>query len=235
MASAIDIITRSMRLAGTIGKGEIPDDDEAQDGLEALNAMLDSWQIQRLFVYQIRSEQFTWTANEQDQTVGAAGDFATDLPTRVADDCSFTVNSIDYPVRLIDIDAWNRIPDKTTTSSFPWWIYPQYGASLVTLYAYPIPDSSITFNLRTWLRLQSFATLTTELALPPGNERAIAFSLAEEFGGPEFGIAVPPGVQKIAASARRALRRVNAPSPVMATEVGYISRRYTDYIRADIT
>ena len=224
-----------MRLAGTIGKGETPDDDEAQDGLVALNVMLDSWQIQRLFVYQIRSETFTWIANDQTQTVGAAGDFVTDLPTRVADDCSFTVGGIDYPVRLIDIDAWTGIPDKTTTSSYPWWIYPEYGAALVTLFAYPIPNANITFNLRTTRRLQQFSALTTVVELPPGNDRAIAFSLAEEFGGPEFGIEVPRRVQLIAASARKALRRVNAPSPVMKTEVGYISRRYTDYVRGDIT
>ena len=235
MTTAIDLITRSMRLAGTIGKGEIPDDDESQDGLSALNAMLDSWQIQRLFVYQIRAETFTWTANDQTQTVGAAGDFVTDLPTRIADNCSFTVGNVDNPVKLIDIDAWTRIPDKTTTSSFPWWIYPQYGAALVTLYAYPIPNASITFNLRTWLRLQQFSALTTALALPPGSERAIVYSLAEEFGGPEFGIEVPRRVELIAASARKALRRVNAPSPIMQTEAGYISRRHTDYVRGDLT
>lgn len=235
MATALDLITRSMRLAGTIGKGEIPDADEAQDGLEALNAMLDSWQIERLFVYQIRAEQFTWDANDQTQTVGSGGDFNTDLPTRIDDSCSFTIDSVDFPTKLIDVDAWSAIPDKTTTSTWPWWIYPEYGAALVTLYGYPIPSANVTFNLRTWKRLQSFTALTTDLALPPGNERAIAFSLAEEFGGPEFGVQVPQDVRRIAASARRALRRVNSPSPVMATETGYISRRYTDYIRGDIT
>lgn len=222
-----------MRLAGTIGKGETPDDDESQDGLTALNAMLDSWQIQRLFVYQIRTETFTWTANDQTQTVGSGGDFSTDLPTQVADDCSFTINSIDYPVKLIDIDAWTNIPDKTTTSSFPWWLYAEYGAALVTLYAYPIPNANVTFNLRSWKRLQAFSALTTDLALPPGNERAIAYSLAEEFGGPEFGVSVPPGVIAIARSARRALKNINSPAPVMASEAGWLSRRYTAYIYGD--
>lgn len=234
MATALGLITRGMRLAGTIGKGEIPDDDEAQDGLVALNAMLDSWQIQRLYVYQVRTEQFTWDANDQTQTVGSGGDFNTDLPTQVDGSSSFTINSIDYAVTLIDNDAWSAIPDKTTTSSFPWWLYVEYGAALVTLYAYPIPDANITFNLRTWKRLQQFSALTTELALPPGNERAIAFSLAEEFGGPEFGISVPVDVRRIAASARRALKRINSLSPIMASEAGFLSRRMGGYIDGDI-
>lgn len=232
MTTAIQIITRAMRLGRVIGKGETPDDDEAQDGLAALNAMLDSWQIKRLFVYQTRTEQFTWDANDQTQTVGSGGDFDTDLPTRVADDCSFTINSIDYPVKLIDIDAWNQIPDKTTASSFPWWIYPEYGAALVTLYAYPIPNANVTFNLRTRKRLQQFSALTTDLALPPGNLRAVTFSLAQEFT-PEFGLEVPPRVNAIANEARTNLKRVNALSPVMQTETGYLSRRYTAYIYGD--
>lgn len=223
MATGITLITRAMRLAGVIGKGETPDDDEAADGLEALNAMLDSWQIQRLFVYQIRAETFTWAGSQQSRTVGSGGNFSTDLPTRVADDCSFTVSSVDYPVSLIDIDQWSSIQDKTTTSTIPSVIYPEYGAALVTLYAYPIPSASISFNLRTYKRLQAFASLTDTLALPPGNERAIAFSLAEEFG-PEFGVEIPPKVLEIARSARRALRRANAPSPLMRNEAALLSR-----------
>lgn len=224
MATAIQLITRSMRLSGVIGKGEQPDDDEAADGLVALNAMLDSWQIQRLFVYQIRAETFTWTANQQSRTVGSGGSFSTDLPTRVDDSCSFTVSGTDYPATLINNAAWSAIPDKTTTTTIPWWIYAEYGAALVTLYAYPIPSANITFNLRTWKRLQAFSALTTELALPPGNERAIAFSLAEEFGGPEFGAKVPDDVKRIASSARKALRRVNSVTPIMATESGLMTR-----------
>lgn len=231
MATAQQLITRAMRLAGTIGKGETPDDDESADGLTALNAMRDSWQIERLFVYQIRTEQFTWAGSAQSRTVGAAGNFVTDLPTRVDDSCSFTDGSSDFRVKLIDVSAWSAIPDKTTTSTYPFWIYPEYGAALVTLYAYPIPSASATFNLRTTKRLQEFASLTDVLTLPPGYERALVYSLAEEWAGPEFGVVVPPSVTRIAASARRALRRVNAPSPVMATEPGLMGRNSAPSVR----
>lgn len=233
MATGITLITRAMRLAGVIGKGETPDSDESADGLTALNAMLDAWQIARLFVYQIRTETFTWAASQQSRTVGAAGNFVTDLPTRVANDCSFTVSSVDYPVSLIGIDEWASIQDKTTTSSLPSLIYPEYGAALVTLYAYPIPSAAISFNLRTWKRLQAFTGLTDTLSLPPGYERAIVFSLAEEYGGPEFGVEVPRKVIEIALAARRALRRANAPSPLMTNEAAFLSRSTGSNIVSD--
>lgn len=234
MTTAIQLVTRAMRLAGVIGKGETPDSDEAADGLTSLNSMLDSWQIERLFVYQIRSETFTWAANHQTQTVGTGGDFNTDRPTQVSDDCSFTISGTDYPATLIDVSAWTSIPDKATTSTLPVWIYPEYGASLVTLYAYPIPSSSVTFNLRTWKKLQQFSALTDVLTLPHGNERAIVFSLAEEYGGPEFGVQVPPSVIAIARSARRNLKRINSPSPIMASEAALMTRRQFSNIVSDI-
>lgn len=233
MTTSLDLITRAMRLSRVIGKGETPDASEAQDGLESLNSMLDSWQIERLFVYAIRTEQFTWTANTQAMTIGAAGNWVTDLPTRVDDASSFTINSIDYPVRLIDKDAWSAIPAKTTTSTFPFWIYPEYSPTLVTLYGYPLPSASITFNLRTWKQLQQFTDLTTVLSLPPGYKRAIVYSLAEEFGG-EFGVEVPPKVERIAAKARSNIKRINQTPNIMASEVGYMNRRYVGNVYADI-
>ena len=234
MATSLDIIKRAMRLAQVMTKGETPDADESQDGLDALNTMLDSWQIDRLFVYQIREESFTWAINDQTQTVGSGGDFNTDLPTRIADNCAFVVNSTDHQASLINVDAWTAIPDKTTTSTFPWFLYAEYGAALVTLYAYPIPNANVTFKLRSWKRLQSFSDLTTALSLPPGYQRAIEYSLAEEFG-PEFGVAISPEVSRIAFKARNAIRNVNSPSPVMRSEVGRMTNRYSSNVKADIT
>lgn len=222
-----------MRLAGVIGKGETPDDEEAADGLTALNSMLDSWQTERLFVYQISENSFSWGAGSQSRTVGAAGNFVMARPAKVDDSTYFVLNGISYAVRLIDSDAWAAIPDKTTTSTFPFWLYVEYGVSTVTLYAYPTPSAAITLKLRTWSALQSFSTLTDALSLPMGYQRAITYSLAEEFG-PEFGVDIPAKVQEIAAKARKNLKRINSVPPVMASEVGYMNRRVTGNIYADI-
>lgn len=233
--TANDLIKRAMRLAGVLGKGETPDDDEAQNGLEALNAMLESWLIQKLFVYATIAEVFQWASGEQSRTLGPGGDFDTDRPAQVADDCSFTSSSVDYLVRLINLDAWSAIPAKTTQSSFPMYLYPEYGAELITLYAYPIPNATVQFNCRSWKLLQLFETLTSSNNLPLGSARAIAFSLAEEWAAPEFGMTLQPSVVRTASSARRALKRINAATtPVMVTEVGVMTRRRSAYIRGDI-
>lgn len=219
MATALQMITRSMRLARVIGKGESLDADEAADGLYALNAMLDSWQTERLFVYQIQSDSFTWTAT-QSRTVGAVGSFVMSLPARIDESSYFTLNSVDYPVNFLTQDQWAAIPSKTTTSTQPTSIYVEYGTALHTLYAYPVPSASLTFVLRSWQLLQTFAATTTDLALPMGYQRAIEYSLAEEFG-PEFGKEVTLDVKKKANQARKNIKRINLPKAELAT--GFMS------------
>src|SRR3990167_2508153 len=91
MATALGIIPRSMRLAGAIGKGETADADEAADGLVALNAMLDSWQIDRLLVYQIVQVSNTWPAATTSRTIGSGGNFTQQRPVRI--DSAFVVDS----------------------------------------------------------------------------------------------------------------------------------------------
>jgi asparagine N-glycosylation enzyme membrane subunit Stt3 len=232
MATANSIINRAMRIARVIGKGETLDADEAADGLVALNSMLDSWQIDRLYVYQIRAESFTWAANQQSRTVYASGNFATDVPTQVSDDCTFTSNGVEYPAKLIDVDMWSSIPVKTTTSTLPWYLYVEYGSDRVTLYTYPIPSADITFTLRSTKRLQSFSALTDTLTLPSGYEEAITFNLAERFGT-EFGKELLPAAQRTAINSRKNLKRVNSPSPVMGSEVGRMNWPYAYNIYTD--
>ena len=229
------MITRAMRLARVIGKGETPDDDEAADGLTALNAMLDSWSTERLFVYAVRDETFTWASAAASRTIGAAGDFVTTRPVQVDGSSYFTSNGIDYGIKLLNSDAYSAIPDKSVQNSFPRFLYVDYTSSaLVTLYAFEVPSASLTFHLRSWRILQSFSALTTALALPPGNQRAIEYSLAEEFA-PEYGVEVPASVSRIAAKARSNIKRINNPSIVMATEVAYMNiGNQSGNVRADI-
>ena len=44
MATAIDIITRSLRLINAIEAGETPSSEDAVDGLAALNEMVNGWE-----------------------------------------------------------------------------------------------------------------------------------------------------------------------------------------------
>lgn len=44
MATALDVIRRSMRLIGALAEGEVPTSEQASDALDALQAMLGEWE-----------------------------------------------------------------------------------------------------------------------------------------------------------------------------------------------
>jgi hypothetical protein len=227
MATALEMVTRAMRLARVIGKGEIPDNEEAQDGLTALNAMLDSWRLERLSVYQIVQGSHVWTAADSSMTFGTGGDVTT---RPVAVDSAFwqDANANKYSLTLLtEREQYDRIVAPSTQSTIPEYLFYEKAFPLGVVYLYPVPSEGGTLLLNTWQALQEFSALTTELALPPGYKRAIEYSLAEEYG-PEFGVQVPVSVIRIASKAKTNLKRVNAPRDVMSFPTELLGRRRFD-------
>lgn len=224
MATATGIITRAMRLIGAIGKGETADDDEAQDGLTALNSMLDAWQIERLAVYQIVQNSHTWAASASSRTIGQSGspNFSVQRPVRIDSAFIRDSNSQDYPLILLsDRTQYDSIAVKTTEANLPNWLFYDPAYPNGTLYLYPVPSVQVTLRLNTWQTLQSFSALTTELALPPGYERAIVYNLAIEMA-PEYGAGtkIDPQVMLIAVQSKAAIKTINQPSMVAQLDSG---------------
>lgn len=217
MATALDIVEKSMRLFGGLADGESATASEASDGLDALNVMLESWSIDRLMVYHILQENFTWASGQASRTIGTGGNFNTTRPTKIVS--GFTrINNVDHPFRVVERQFYDAVIDKTVQSSYPEIIYFDATMSTATLYAYPVPNASISVYLNSWKQLQQFSALTTELAFPPGYRRAIEYNLAVEFA-PEFGMEVSDRVERIANASKAAIKRINAPTMVAQIEL----------------
>ncbi len=230
MTTALGLITRSMKLSGAIGKGETPDDDEAQDGLVAVNSMLASFSIERLMAYYIVEETLTLTSATS-YTVGPGGDLSTTRPTRIEDSNFIRYGSgsgaYDLQVRLLDYEAYAAIVAKGTTSNMAFWMFADMQNPLVVLKFYPVlTGSGGVLHLFSWKQLQQFTTLTDVLALPPGYEEMIASNLAVRWAGPEFGLVPPEYVQKMAVDSKANLKRINTVPPIARSECGLMTRRW---------
>lgn len=227
MTTAIGLITRSMRLSGAIGKGETPDSDEAADGLVALNSMLASFSTERLQIPYIVEESLTMVPGTAAYTMGASGNLNTTRPTRIEDSCFIRYNSIDTPLELLNFQGYAAIVDKTTQSNIPQYLFPDMRTPLVYLTFWPVPsDAAAVAHIFSWKQLQTFSTLTSTLDLYPGTEEMIAFNLAVRWAGPEFGQQVSNDVKAIASVSKANIERLNAPSPIMRSEAGVMTRRW---------
>jgi hypothetical protein len=159
--------------------------------------------------------------------MGSGGDLNTTRPTRIEDSCFIRYNSIDTPLQVLNFEGFAAIVDKTTQSNIPQYLFPDMQNPLARLTFWPVPSSaSAVAHIFSWKQLQQFAALTTALALPPGYEDLIAFNLAVRWAGPEFGQKVPDEVKAFAVMSKANIKRINAPSPIMRSEAGVLTRRW---------
>lgn len=228
MATAQDMITGALRSLSQLEQGETPDADTLADGLTALNQMIDSWSTERLSVFCLQEQTFTWTANNRTRTVGPTGDFVGTRPVVIDPSTYFIVNGISYPLAILNADQYNGIALKTVTSSLPQCLWLNPTDPDATMYIYPVPSASFELHLMSVLELTQPSTLSTALVIPPGYLRAFRFNLAVEIAT-EFGIEVPRQVKRNAELAKRTIKRINNPDLLMSLPYGLVGRRRNNF------
>lgn len=230
MATVLDMIKKSLRLKLVIGQANPnPTPSQATNAMETLNSMLESWALERLIIYQILEETFSWTSGQSSRTIGSAGNFVTTRPTRIED--GFTrISGIDYPYRSIDKAEYDSIASKTTQSSYPQVIFYDPVATAGVLYAYPVPSATVSVHLKSWKQLQSFSALTDVVALPPGYQRAIEYNLTVELDGEYPDLPLSDSVVSIANKSLAAIKKFN--SPTLISRSGLTGGRYNIFADA---
>ena len=213
MTTANEIISRSLRLMGVLGQGRRTlTANEAADGLEALNGMLESFSLERMMVYQILEENFPLVAGTASYTIGSGGTFSTIRPIKIESAFIRDSSNIDYQLEIINNEAYDSVQLKTV-SSRPQYLYydPVYPLAYIRLLY--VPAYADTLYINSWKQLQQFTDGTTALALPPGYQRMIVYNLAIEMNA-EYQTKLAPEVVAIATQSKAAIKRINAPSPI---------------------
>lgn len=222
MPTAADLIETAAIKLGAIATGEALTADEATDSLAVLNSMLDFWAIDKLLVYQIVQNSYSWTSGQASRTIGSGGNFNATRPIKIEDGSFFRLNNIDSPVTILrDRLSYDSLASKSDQSTFPEVLFYDTVYPLGVLYAYPVPSQTITLYLNSWQTLQSFTGLTTSLSLPPGYQWTIEHNLAVALE-PVFDLACPPSVRAEAAKSKGALMRINHIPITAPIEAAYV-------------
>lgn len=229
--TALDIITRALRLINVVAAAELPTSDEANDSLEAFQDLIDSWNAERLAIYAIASADYSLTLGQQAFTLGPGGDFDANRPAKIAGMSAILLfaptNPVEEPIEMYTWSDWQKkVPVKNVPGNFPLVCYDDGGMPLRTLNFWPIPQyQQNNVRIYGWQPIIWPANLQTLLNFPPGYGRAFRYNLAIELA-PEFGAQIPPEVSQIAASSLATIRTMNAPdlelvSDLLATPAGY--------------
>lgn len=206
--TALDMIKRAMRLLGVASISEQIAAEEAADGLNALNAMIDSWANERLMTYTPSLDSIPLVPGTASYTIGPNGSFVTTRPESIDESSYLLYDGISYPLKVATLAQYNAETLKTLQSNLPYLLLytPDFPDGKITLF--PVPTAAMTLQLWSWKRLTGFQNLIIENALPPGYENAIVYNLAEALA-PEYEVPVPPTVARKAVTSKKALKRVN--------------------------
>lgn len=224
MTTALDIITGAAKLLGVIYKTEALAADEANDGLIALNDMLDTWSNDDVSTISYTLENFPLTGASS-YTIGSGGAFNTSRPINIVT-AVIRLSSVDYPLRIITQEQYQtEISVKSLTSPIPEYLTYDNGYPLGTIKMFAIPTSGSTLYLQSNKPLSNLSALTTSVDLPPGWKRALKYNLAIDLSF-EYGVDIPAKVEKIAATSLGAIKRataINNAMPFMPSLPGYYS------------
>lgn len=224
--TANDQINGALRLIGMLAEGETPSAETSQDALTALNQMIDSWNTERLSVFNTQDQVFLWQPGLITQTLGPTGDFVGNRPVLLDDSTYFRDPSsgISFGIKFINQQQYDGIAVKTVTSTYPqvMWINMEYPN--ITMTIYPKPTKVLEWHFVSIEELDKPATLATNLAFPPGYLRAFKYNLACEIAA-EFGVEPPSTVQRIAMASKRNLKRINNPDDIMSLPYSIVGTR----------
>lgn len=201
MATTLDLITKALRRSGAIGAHDTPDADEANDALDSLNDMLESWANESLMVF-ARTEEIFPLTGAQEYTVGQGADFNT-IPFIEIIAMYARQSTIDYPMTALTDSDYYNIPFKSTANTPEYYNY-NNGYPEAKLKLYPAPSASYTLHVLSEKPLASL-TLNQTISLPPGWRKAIITNLAVE-ECPSYGIEPTPTLSKQATESKNVIK-----------------------------
>lgn len=206
--TSLDLIKSSMRLVGIIAENETPKAQEANDALDVLNDMLESWSTEALTVWGSTVETFMTTAGKTSYTIGPTGNWVTDRPVRIGDDAYCTLNGVDYPVLAWGQDDYDNVTIKTQQQPIVERFLYVNDNPLGIITLYPVPSQAIAITFDTDRILTQIPTLATVLIYPPGFYIAMRYTLAILLAA-EYGAAVSDSVTSVAISSKANIKRAN--------------------------
>jgi hypothetical protein len=228
-----DLVRSSFRLVGVLREGQGPNVDDITDSLVVLNAMISSWSIDRLNIFDIQRNTYNLVANQQTYQIGpGAPDFDAPRPIRIDRAAVLYTPNGQYdpelPLGMMTTREWEDLRIKNITSPIPTGIYNDNAYPNANLSLWPIPTITIPLILYTWQALTGNFTsgqLDDSLSFPPGYEDAIRYNLAVRLA-PEWQKEVREDVLAMAKESKMYIQSLNAPAPVLLCDGAITGNKY---------
>lgn len=215
MTAVLTLIEDAAYAAKVLGQDQTISSGDSQLILRRLNRLLDLRANEKQLVFGNSTETFTMTAGQSQYSTAL---FTDGRPVTIMS-MYVTLNNINYPVEMIDVQKWNEITYKLT-ESIPNQCYynPLYPDGQLNFY--PLPYAAFTCTADCQYPLTGPLTLATNVTLPPGYEAWIVAELAVDIW-PSFKRGpIDQDLKEAQREARAILKRNNYQPLEMNTGLG---------------
>lgn len=183
--TARDIITSALRKLGVVASGETPSAEELQDGLSALQNMIDTWSTSDLLGYVETEETLALVSGQQEYTIGATGDFATSRPLEILE-MSLVDGGVESSFKKASAQDWRELSIKSLSST-PTAFYYRKEWPLGRILFWPVPNEAKSIKVYSRKPIVSIVTVNSDVDLPSGYIDAVIYNLClelvDDFGG----------------------------------------------------
>jgi hypothetical protein len=194
-----ELIDRAFAKIGVIRPGQGASTEENSDALDTLKQLIDSWSAQGVPIFEITRTTVTMT--------GAASYALPARPTKIRAASVVTAAGLQMPARVIKVEEWATIADKTRTGLFAEVLFCDGGFPEATVYLTPKPGAG-TLELQSYFPIDTDIEAADTVAFPPGYERSLIAALAVDLAT-EYGRTVPPELAAVATEAMQAIANLN--------------------------
>lgn len=235
MTTASQIITRAAKTLRYLGRDEVLTAQDANDGLIAFNAMLDSWSNENLFSYVVLERSFVLQVMVNSYTIGTGGVINTTRPLDITQAYVRDAGGNDFLMNIKPRDWWNQLGNRssTITSQIPTDLFydPQYPLGVINIFPTPLIGYTVFYDSAQ--QQVDPSALTTSISMPEGYERAYVLNLAIDMQTAGFPCMLDEKdymqLKENAREAKAAVKRTNIKDVIANYDAAIISKSYATY------
>lgn len=231
MTTARILVTGALDLIGIHAAEEPLTAHQEQQGLAALNRLVQSASLEHFLVYYTPAQHIPWPPGTFYQTWGIGGEIAMARPVQISQEAYRHDGTTVLPIEVLTPVAFRQ----QTVGVQPRFGLPQcvtYDPALPFgfLSVWPIPSEPTTLTVYPWTVLRIWPEFDDDILMPPGYERwlmaACACDLAPFYDREPSGI-----VQGIRMEARDNIKTANTTIPTL--DVPWFADPYTQWGNRD--
>ena len=205
------IIEGALRTIGVLASGEEAQPSEIQDGLEALNGLLSTWNNVSLLIPSITTRTFD-LKDSKTYTYGIGGDFDAPRPIAIQFAQFQDIYSYFYTCEIYNNQTWAMNDRPVQIRPLGCYFEPSYPLAVVHFPTAPYTTDK--FRVQVLEPLTYISSPLDSFTLPDGYERALRLNLAIELAS-EFGTQPGPMTVQLAQEAKHTLEIKNTKVELM--------------------